>query len=80
MLIAWLSDETQVLVSIITFTGAFLFILLFNEVLTCLNCFQTGASLQQKTDGWKEKVNDTRGSRPRTPTHLDQEAQVIILS
>lgn len=41
-----------------------------------LICFQTGASLQQKADGWKEKVNETRGSRPRTPTHLDQEAQV----
>ncbi|KAM7394626.1 hypothetical protein PAMP_021414 [Pampus punctatissimus] len=36
----------------------------------------TGASLQQKADGWKEKVNETRGSRPRTPTHLDQEAQL----
>lgn len=41
-----------------------------------LFCFQTGASLQQKADGWKEKVNDTRGSRPRTPTHVDQDAQV----
>ncbi|XP_051240492.1 LOW QUALITY PROTEIN: brain-specific angiogenesis inhibitor 1-associated protein 2-like protein 2 [Dicentrarchus labrax] len=37
---------------------------------------KTGASFQQKADGWKEKVNDTRGSRPRTPTHLDQEAQL----
>uniref|UniRef100_A0A3B4UJ85 BAR/IMD domain containing adaptor protein 2 like 2b n=1 Tax=Seriola dumerili TaxID=41447 RepID=A0A3B4UJ85_SERDU len=37
---------------------------------------QTGASLQQKADGWKEKVNETRGSRPRTPTPLDQEAQL----
>ncbi|GLD71091.1 brain-specific angiogenesis inhibitor 1-associated protein 2-like protein 2, partial [Lates japonicus] len=37
---------------------------------------KTGASLQQKADGWKEKVNETRGSRPRTPTHLDQEAQL----
>ncbi|KAJ8001668.1 hypothetical protein DPEC_G00171850 [Dallia pectoralis] len=35
-----------------------------------------GASLQQKADGWKEKVNETRGSRPRTPTHPDQEAQL----
>ncbi|KAM9856500.1 BAR/IMD domain-containing adapter protein 2-like 2 [Aulostomus maculatus] len=37
---------------------------------------KTGSSLQQKADGWKEKVNETRGSRPRTPTHLDQEAQL----
>ncbi|XP_035492363.2 brain-specific angiogenesis inhibitor 1-associated protein 2-like protein 2 isoform X1 [Scophthalmus maximus] len=37
---------------------------------------KTGASLQQKADGWKEKVNETRGSRPRTPTHVDQEAQL----
>ncbi|XP_041837727.1 brain-specific angiogenesis inhibitor 1-associated protein 2-like protein 2 [Melanotaenia boesemani] len=37
---------------------------------------KTGASLQQKADGWKEKVNETRGSRSRTPTHLDQEAQL----
>ncbi|KAK6300800.1 hypothetical protein J4Q44_G00288980 [Coregonus suidteri] len=37
---------------------------------------KTGASLQQKADGWKEKVNETRGSRPRTPTHPDQEAQL----
>uniref|UniRef100_A0A3Q0R4K3 BAR/IMD domain containing adaptor protein 2 like 2b n=1 Tax=Amphilophus citrinellus TaxID=61819 RepID=A0A3Q0R4K3_AMPCI len=36
---------------------------------------KTGASLQQKADGWKEKVNDTGASRSRTPTHLDQEAQ-----
>lgn len=34
--------------------------------------FQTGASLQQKADGWKDKVNENRGSR----THLEQEAQV----
>ncbi|XP_030595263.1 BAR/IMD domain-containing adapter protein 2-like 2 isoform X2 [Archocentrus centrarchus] len=37
---------------------------------------KTGASLQQKADGWKEKVNDTGASRSRTPTHLDQEAQL----
>ncbi|XP_029353245.1 BAR/IMD domain-containing adapter protein 2-like 2 [Echeneis naucrates] len=46
------------------------------EFLYILICFQTGTSLQQKADGWKEKVNETRGSRPRTPTHLDQEAQL----
>lgn len=43
-----------------------------------LVCFQTGASLQQKADGWKEKVNDTRGSSPRTPTHLDQEVSIGV--
>ncbi|XP_028978406.1 brain-specific angiogenesis inhibitor 1-associated protein 2-like protein 2 [Esox lucius] len=37
---------------------------------------KTGVSLQQKADGWKEKVKETRGSRPRTPTHPDQEAQL----
>ncbi|KAK5873341.1 hypothetical protein PBY51_018389 [Eleginops maclovinus] len=37
---------------------------------------KTGASLQQKADGWKEKVNETKGSRPRTPTHPDQDAQL----
>ncbi|XP_053191368.1 brain-specific angiogenesis inhibitor 1-associated protein 2-like protein 2 [Scomber japonicus] len=37
---------------------------------------KTGTSLQQKADGWKEKVNETRGSRPRTPTPVDQEAQL----
>ncbi|KAJ4918166.1 hypothetical protein JOQ06_000698, partial [Pogonophryne albipinna] len=36
----------------------------------------TGASLQQKADGWKEKVNESKGSRPRTPTHPDQDAQL----
>ncbi|KAK5608279.1 hypothetical protein CRENBAI_001569 [Crenichthys baileyi] len=37
---------------------------------------KTGASLQQKADGWKKKVNETKGSRPQTPTHVDQEAQL----
>ncbi|XP_024914317.1 BAR/IMD domain-containing adapter protein 2-like 2 isoform X2 [Cynoglossus semilaevis] len=37
---------------------------------------KTGSSLLQKADGWKNKVNDTRGSRPLTPNHLDQEAQL----
>lgn len=46
-----------------------------------MSCFplflcQAGASLQQKADGWRQKVNDTRGSRPRTPTYLDQDSQV----
>ncbi|XP_076585178.1 BAR/IMD domain-containing adapter protein 2-like 2 [Chaetodon auriga] len=41
---------------------------------------KTGASLQQKADGWKEKVNDNRGSRPRTPTHLDQELRGSVSS
>lgn len=38
--------------------------------------FQAGASLQQKADGWKQKVNDTRESTPRTPTFLDQQSKV----
>ncbi|XP_061534504.1 brain-specific angiogenesis inhibitor 1-associated protein 2-like protein 2 [Phycodurus eques] len=37
---------------------------------------KTGMSLQHKAEGWKEKVNETRGSRSRTPTNLDQEAQL----
>uniref|UniRef100_A0A3Q2FJD9 BAR/IMD domain containing adaptor protein 2 like 2b n=1 Tax=Cyprinodon variegatus TaxID=28743 RepID=A0A3Q2FJD9_CYPVA len=37
---------------------------------------KTGASLQQKADGWKEKVNENKGSKSRTPTHVDQEAQL----
>ncbi|XP_074521555.1 BAR/IMD domain-containing adapter protein 2-like 2 [Halichoeres trimaculatus] len=41
---------------------------------------KTGASLQQKADGWKEKVNDTKGSSPRTPTHLDQELRGSVSS
>lgn len=78
MLIAWLYNVT--LVFIVSFTEAFLLILLLfdQKLFNFLVCFQTGASLQQKADGWKEKVNETRGSRPRTPTHLDQEVQVTI--
>lgn len=41
---------------------------------------KTGASLLQKTDGWKEKVNETRGTRSRTPTHLDQELRGSVSS
>uniref|UniRef100_A0A087XIR6 BAR/IMD domain containing adaptor protein 2 like 2b n=1 Tax=Poecilia formosa TaxID=48698 RepID=A0A087XIR6_POEFO len=37
---------------------------------------KTGGSLQQKADGWKEKVNETKGSRSRTPTQVDQEVQL----
>uniref|UniRef100_H3DNC4 BAR/IMD domain containing adaptor protein 2 like 2b n=1 Tax=Tetraodon nigroviridis TaxID=99883 RepID=H3DNC4_TETNG len=37
---------------------------------------KAGASFQHKADGWKQKVNDTRGSRPRTPTYLDPESQL----
>ncbi|XP_076151311.1 BAR/IMD domain-containing adapter protein 2-like 2 [Alosa pseudoharengus] len=37
---------------------------------------KTGASLHQKGEGWKEKVNESRSARPRTPTPLDQEAQL----
>ncbi|XP_072568106.1 BAR/IMD domain-containing adapter protein 2-like 2 isoform X1 [Paramormyrops kingsleyae] len=35
---------------------------------------KTGGALQLKAEGWKELVNETRGSRPRTPTALDQGA------
>lgn len=41
-------------------------------------CWQTGVSLQQRADGWKEKVSESRSSRPRTPTPSDQEAQVTL--
>ncbi|XP_034045044.1 brain-specific angiogenesis inhibitor 1-associated protein 2-like protein 2 isoform X2 [Thalassophryne amazonica] len=41
---------------------------------------KTGASLQQKADGWKEKVNETKGPRPRTPTHMDQELRGSVSS
>ncbi|XP_062392357.1 brain-specific angiogenesis inhibitor 1-associated protein 2-like protein 2 [Sardina pilchardus] len=37
---------------------------------------KTGASLHQKGEGWKEKVNESRSARPRTPTPGDQEAQL----
>ncbi|XP_026091907.1 brain-specific angiogenesis inhibitor 1-associated protein 2-like protein 2 [Carassius auratus] len=37
---------------------------------------KTGVSLQQRADGWKEKVSESRSSRPRTPTPSDQEAQL----
>ncbi|XP_016141644.1 brain-specific angiogenesis inhibitor 1-associated protein 2-like protein 2 [Sinocyclocheilus grahami] len=39
---------------------------------------KTGVSLQQRADGWKEKVSESRSSRPRTPTPSDQEAQVTL--
>ncbi|XP_066509127.1 BAR/IMD domain-containing adapter protein 2-like 2 [Hoplias malabaricus] len=35
---------------------------------------KTGVSLQQKSEGWKEKVNESRSSRPRTPTPLEHDA------
>ncbi|KAI4815519.1 hypothetical protein KUCAC02_005661 [Chaenocephalus aceratus] len=47
-----------------------------NHVTPLSSVCQTGASLQQKADGWKEKVNESKGSRPRTPTHPDQDAQL----
>ncbi|RVE75891.1 hypothetical protein OJAV_G00003180 [Oryzias javanicus] len=37
---------------------------------------KTGVSLQQKADGWKEKVNENKESTSQTSTHLDQEAQL----
>ncbi|XP_051940452.1 brain-specific angiogenesis inhibitor 1-associated protein 2-like protein 2 isoform X1 [Hippocampus zosterae] len=36
---------------------------------------KTGVALQYKAEGWKEKINETR-SGSRTPTNLDQEAQL----
>uniref|UniRef100_A0A3P9LZZ5 BAR/IMD domain containing adaptor protein 2 like 2b n=1 Tax=Oryzias latipes TaxID=8090 RepID=A0A3P9LZZ5_ORYLA len=36
---------------------------------------KTGVSLQQKADGWKEKVNESKDTTSQTSTHLDQEAQ-----
>ncbi|CAL8328414.1 unnamed protein product [Merluccius merluccius] len=38
---------------------------------------KTGGSLQQKADGWKEKMNENKGARPRTPSPADQEAQTV---
>ncbi|XP_072318775.1 BAR/IMD domain-containing adapter protein 2-like 2 [Eucyclogobius newberryi] len=37
---------------------------------------KTGSSLHQKADGWKQKVNDSKNSRPRTPNLVDQEEQL----
>ncbi|XP_011476573.1 brain-specific angiogenesis inhibitor 1-associated protein 2-like protein 2 [Oryzias latipes] len=37
---------------------------------------KTGVSLQQKADGWKEKVNESKDTTSQTSTHLDQEAQL----
>ncbi|XP_065115741.1 BAR/IMD domain-containing adapter protein 2-like 2 [Paramisgurnus dabryanus] len=37
---------------------------------------KTGVSLQQRADGWKERVSETRSSRPRTPTPSDQVSQL----
>ncbi|KAI1884528.1 hypothetical protein AGOR_G00227300 [Albula goreensis] len=37
---------------------------------------KTGGSLQQKAEGWRERVNATRAPRPRTPTHLDQDSMM----
>ncbi|KAJ8371453.1 hypothetical protein AAFF_G00310520 [Aldrovandia affinis] len=34
---------------------------------------KTGGSLQQKAEGWRDRVNETRGPRPRTPSRLDQD-------
>ncbi|KAL7860549.1 hypothetical protein AOLI_G00168980 [Acnodon oligacanthus] len=32
---------------------------------------KTGGALQQRTEGWREQVNQTRMSRPRTPSRLE---------
>uniref|UniRef100_A0AAV2LK57 Brain-specific angiogenesis inhibitor 1-associated protein 2-like protein 2 n=1 Tax=Knipowitschia caucasica TaxID=637954 RepID=A0AAV2LK57_KNICA len=37
---------------------------------------KTGSALHQKADGWKQKVNDSKNSRPKTPIIVDQEAQL----
>ncbi|XP_060767235.1 brain-specific angiogenesis inhibitor 1-associated protein 2-like protein 2 isoform X2 [Neoarius graeffei] len=34
---------------------------------------KTGVSLQQKAEGWKERVNESQSSRSRTPTPLEQD-------
>ncbi|XP_020789329.1 brain-specific angiogenesis inhibitor 1-associated protein 2-like protein 2 [Boleophthalmus pectinirostris] len=39
---------------------------------------KTGSSLHQKADGWKQKVNDSKNSRPRTPNVVEQEAQLQL--
>ncbi|KAI4879124.1 hypothetical protein NFI96_014830 [Prochilodus magdalenae] len=33
---------------------------------------KTGGTLQQKAEGWKEQVNQTRVSRPRTPSRMEE--------
>ncbi|KPP66006.1 hypothetical protein Z043_115534, partial [Scleropages formosus] len=38
-----------------------------------LSWLLTGVGLQLKAEGWKELVNETRVSRPRTPSLLDQD-------
>ncbi|KAF4093372.1 hypothetical protein AMELA_G00001370 [Ameiurus melas] len=37
---------------------------------------KTGASLQQKAEGWKEQVNESKSSRSRTPTPLEQDTHL----
>ncbi|KAK3510014.1 hypothetical protein QTP70_025320 [Hemibagrus guttatus] len=37
---------------------------------------KTGASLQQKAEGWKERVNESQSSRSRTPTPLEQDTHL----
>ncbi|XP_031416565.2 brain-specific angiogenesis inhibitor 1-associated protein 2-like protein 2 isoform X2 [Clupea harengus] len=34
---------------------------------------KTGGSLQQRAEEWMDHVNETRGSRPRTPSRMEQE-------
>ncbi|KAJ8345739.1 hypothetical protein SKAU_G00299320 [Synaphobranchus kaupii] len=34
---------------------------------------KTGGSLQQKAEGWRDRVDETRAPRPRTPSRLEQE-------
>ncbi|XP_064171143.1 brain-specific angiogenesis inhibitor 1-associated protein 2-like protein 2 isoform X1 [Anguilla rostrata] len=35
---------------------------------------KTGGSLQQKAEEWRNRVNETRAPRPRTPSRLEQDA------
>ncbi len=40
----------------------------------CVNVLflpQTGGGLQNRAEGWKDLVNHTRASRPRTPSRLE---------
>ncbi|XP_062846036.1 brain-specific angiogenesis inhibitor 1-associated protein 2-like protein 2 [Trichomycterus rosablanca] len=37
---------------------------------------KSGASLQQKAEGWKEQVNESQNSRSRTPTPVEQDTHL----
>ncbi len=44
---------------------------LINVCLNVLFLPQTGGGLQNRAEGWKDLVNHTRESRPRTPSRLE---------